>query len=138
MFYDPVGDRFVARNKKTGSSGIILHESPDWDTLSSANKAAGNILELMGLAPPLNIVNDFDPTELPNYKKGDLVKQDSGSEVTYWQTLMDAPVAPPSADSNEWFQVIPGVVRTLPNELGQNASVRVNGGDQIYSATSSF
>ena len=92
----------------------------------------------MGLAPPLNIVNDFDPTELPNYKKGDLVKQDSGSEVTYWQTLIDAPVAPPSADSNEWFQVIPGVVRTLPNELGQNASVRVNGGDQIYSATSSF
>jgi flagellar capping protein FliD len=138
MFYDPVGDRFVARNKETGSQGIILHESSSWDSLSSANKAAGNILELMGLAPPPEITNVYDVAELPNYKKGDWVKLDSGSDVTYWQTLTDAPSSPPSPDSTEWFQVIPSVLRTLPQELGQNASVRVNGGEEIYSSTTSF
>ena len=43
MYYDPVSDRFVIKNKKSGSIGIVLHESSNWDTLSSANVGSGNI-----------------------------------------------------------------------------------------------
>jgi len=55
MYYDPAGDRFVVRNERTGSIGMVMHESDDWDTISSANKGAGNLLALMGLAAPKKI-----------------------------------------------------------------------------------
>ena len=58
MFYDPVSDRFVLRNKNTGSTGITVHESSSWDAISS-NKGAGNVLELMGLASPQSISNEY-------------------------------------------------------------------------------
>ena len=34
MYYDPVSDRFVIKNKTSGAIGIVLHESDNWDTLS--------------------------------------------------------------------------------------------------------
>ena len=52
MFYDPIGDRFVVRNKEMGAIGIVMHENDDWDSISSANSGNGNLLALMGLAPP--------------------------------------------------------------------------------------
>ena len=58
MFYDPVSDRFVLRNKNTGSTGITVHESSSWDAISS-NKGVGNVLELMGLASPQSISNEY-------------------------------------------------------------------------------
>ena len=47
MYYDPVGGRFVVRNKEPGL-GIVMHESQTWDTISSANKGNGNFLNLAG------------------------------------------------------------------------------------------
>ena len=38
MYYDPVGGRFVVRNKEHGAIGIVMHESQTWDTISSANR----------------------------------------------------------------------------------------------------
>ena len=32
MYYDPVSDRFVIKNKTSGAIGIVLHESGNWDT----------------------------------------------------------------------------------------------------------
>ena len=74
MYYDPVGDRFVVRNERTGSVGIVMHESEDWDTISSANRGSGNLLALMGLAAPEDIPEEFDPANLLNYSKGDFVQ----------------------------------------------------------------
>ena len=48
MYYDPVGDRFVTRNERTGTVGIVMHESEDWDSISSANRGSGNILGTYG------------------------------------------------------------------------------------------
>ena len=135
MFYDPISDRFVARNKESGAVGIIMHETADWDSISSANKGNGNILSLMGLAPPAAINDTYDNANLPNYAKGDLVDFGDG---TYWQTLTDSPSEGPTAESDEWIQVIPGVVRSMASELGSNAAVRINGGDLIYSTKNSF
>ena len=69
MYYDPVGDRFVARNERTGTVGIVMHESEDWDSISSANRGSGNILALMGLAAPKSIATEYDNTNLANYTK---------------------------------------------------------------------
>jgi flagellar capping protein FliD len=135
MFYDPISDRFVARNKELGAVGIVMHETADWDTISSANKGNGNILSLMGLAPPSAITDTYDNSNLANYNKGDLVDFGDG---TYWQTLTDSPTEDPTADSEQWVQVIPGVVRAMASELGSNAAVRINGGDLIYSTKNSF
>ena len=135
MFYDPISDRFVARNKESGAVGIIMHETADWDSISSANKGNGNILSLMGLAPPAAINDTYDNANLPNYAKGDLVDFGDG---TYWQTLTDSPSEGPTAESDEWIQVIPELVRSMASELGSNAAVRINGGDLIYSTKNSF
>ena len=70
-----------------------------------------NLLSLMGLAPPDNISDEFDALNLANYKKGDYVSV--LSDGTKWQALTDNPSAPPSADSNEWLQVIEGVARSM-------------------------
>lgn len=135
MFYDPVGDRFVARNKESGSVGIVMHETEDWDTISSANKGNGNILALMGLAPPQPVSNNYDASNLASYNKGEIVEMVDG---TFWQSLTDSPSTGPGVDSDIWIQVIPGVVRSMASELGSNASVRINGGDLIYSTENSF
>ena len=50
MYYDPVSDRFVVRNKEPGAVGIVLHESESYDTLNTINQGAGNMLYAMGLA----------------------------------------------------------------------------------------
>jgi len=136
MYYDPVGDRFVVRNERTGSVGIVMHESEDWDTISSANRGSGNLLSLMGLAAPEDITEEFDPVNLPNYSKGDFVQISANG--TKWQSLVEAPTDSPSADSTEWLQVISGVVRSMSSEIGSNSSIKINGGDLIYSNNTEF
>jgi len=136
MYYDPVGDRFVARNERNGSLGMVMHESEDWDTISSANRGSGNLLALMGLAAPSGISEEFDASNLPTYEKGDFVQ--ISSDGTKWQALVDSPTQSPSAESQDWLQVIEGVARSMSSELGSNSSVRVNGGDLIYSNGTEF
>jgi flagellar capping protein FliD len=140
LFYDPIGDRFVARSKNTGAIGITMHESDDWDTLagSSVNIGKGNILELMGLTDPVSISNSFDSSILNTYQKGAYVSISNGNFTTYWQSLKDAPTEDPSASSEQWRQVIRGVARAMDYELGQNSSIRINNGDLIYSTESEF
>ena len=140
LFYDPVGDRFVARNKSTGATGITLHESPTWDRLasSSVNIGAGNILQLMGLADPATISNSFSLSSLSSYSKNTYVSISNGSTTTYWQALQDSPTDEPSASSGQWRQVIQGVGRTIESELGSNSAVTINGGDLVYSTDSKF
>ena len=140
LFYDPVGDRFVARNKETGATGITLHESPTWDRLasSSVNVGAGNILQLMGLADPAVISNSFASANLSSYSKGTYVSISSGPTTTYWQALQDSPNEEPTSSSTQWRQVIKGVGRTTESELGSNSSVTINGGDLVYSTDSKF
>ncbi|MBT3635995.1 MAG: flagellar filament capping protein FliD [Opitutae bacterium] len=140
LFYDPIGDRFVARNKDTGAIGITLHESSTWDRLasSSVNVGAGNILQLMGLADPAVISNSFNPSNLSSYSEGTYVSISSGTATTYWQALQDSPSEDPSASSAQWRQVIQGVGRTMTSELGSNSSVTINGGDLVYSTGSKF
>ena len=136
MYYDPVSDRFVLKNKKTGSVGMVLHESPNWDTISSANVGAGNILSLMGIAAPSSIDSAYDAST--NYVKGDYVEVTDGTEVTYWQAHIDAPLDRPSSQSPQWKQVILGVARSFEEELGENSVVQVNGGGRIYSTETEF
>jgi flagellar capping protein FliD len=140
LFYDPIGDRFVARNKDTGAVGITMNESVSWDTLasSSVNVGAGNILQLMGLADPQSISTSFNSANLSTYAKGTYVSISSGPITTYWQALQDNPTEDPSASSSQWRQVIQGVGRAMTSELGENSSVRINGGDLIYSTNTKF
>ena len=136
MYYDPVGDRFVARNERTGTVGIVMHESEDWDSISSANRGSGNILALMGLAAPKPITTEYDNTSLANYTKGDFVQ--ISADGTKWQATTDNPAEPPSAESEQWLQVIEGVARSMSSEIGENSSIRVNGGDLVYSNRTEF
>ena len=136
MYYDPVGDRFVVRNEQTGTVGIVMHESEDWDTISDANRGSGNLLNLMGLAAPKDFDEEYDAANLGNYSKGDFVK--ISADKTNWQALVDSPTEGPSADSEQWLQVINGVVRSMASEVGSNSSVRLNGGDLIYSNRTEF
>ena len=136
MYYDPVGDRFVARNERTGTVGIVMHESEDWDSISSANRGSGNILALMGLAAPKSIAAEYDNTNLANYTKGDFVE--ISADGTKWQSMSDNPTEPPSAESEQWLQVIEGVARSMSSEIGENSSIRVNGGDLVYSNRTEF
>ena len=140
LFYDPIGDRFVARSKNTGSVGITLHESADWDTLagSGVNTGKGNILELMGLVDPVSISNSFNINSLSSYEEGDYVSISNGSFTTYWQSLQNSPTEEPSASSNQWRQVIRGVGRSMDYELGENSSIRINQGNLIYSTGTEF
>jgi flagellar capping protein FliD len=136
MYYDPAGDRFVVRNERTGSIGMVMHESEDWDTISSANKGSGNLLSLIGLAAPENISDEFDAANLANYKKGDFAQ--ISADGTKWQALVDSPTQSPTAESEEWLQVIEGVARSMSSEIGTNSSIRLNGGDLIYSNNKEF
>ena len=136
MYYDPVGDRFVARNERTGTVGIVMHESEDWDSISSANRGSGNILALMGLAAPKSISAEYDNTNLANYTKGDFVE--ISADGTKWQSMSDNPSEPPSEESEQWLQVIEGVARSMSSEIGENSSIRVNGGDLVYSNRTEF
>ncbi len=138
MYYDPVGDRFIVRNERAGSMGIVMHESEDWDTISSANRGSGNILQLMGLAAPKQIDEEYDSANLPNYTKGDLVKVTSGGNTTTWQSLDDPPSEDPAVGSEQWLQVIEGVARSMASEVGTNSAVRVNGGEILYSTGTLF
>ena len=104
MFYDPVEDRFVVRNNKTGSKAITLHESQDWDSMSEANSGNGNILELMGLATPKFSLPEYNPGNLGNYLKGDYVQ--ISDDKTSWLCLSDNPSSGPSPNSDQWAQVI--------------------------------
>jgi flagellar capping protein FliD len=137
MYYDPVGGRFVVRNKEPGSIGIVMHESQTWDTISSANKGNGNFLNLAGLAAPGEITQTYaglDPTKI---KKGDFVTTDPTKNI-FWQAITDSPTNPPSASSDEWIQVIEGVARTIPSELGENSAIRINDGESIFSTSTNF
>jgi len=136
MYYDPAGDRFVVRNERTGSIGMVMHESDDWDTISSANKGSGNLLALMGLAAPKNIPEEFDASNLASYKKGDFVQ--ISADGTKWQALTDSPTEMPTSDSEEWLQVIEGVARSMSSEIGTNSAIRLNGGNLIYSNNQEF
>ena len=136
MYYDPAGDRFVVRNERTGSIGMVMHESDDWDTISSANKGSGNLLALMGLAAPKNIPEEFDASNLASYKKGDFVQ--ISADGTKWQALTNSPTEMPSSDSEEWLQVIEGVARSMSSEIGTNSAIRLNGGNLIYSNNQEF
>ena len=137
MFYDPVSDRFVIRNKESGAVGITVHESSSWDQISS-NKGAGNVLELMGLASPGSITNTYAPASAVSVSQGDYFKFEQGGNSSYWQALDDGILGDPSHSSGKWRQVIQGVGRTLNEEVGSNASVRVNEGELIYSKSSEF
>lgn len=136
MFYDPVEDRFVVRNSKTGSKAITLHESHDWDSMSKANSGNGNILELMGLATPKHSLPEYNPGDLGTYQKGDYLQiPDDG---TSWLCLSDNPSSGPSPDSDEWAQVIGGVCKSFPEEVGTNSVIRMNDGSLIYSFDNEF
>jgi flagellar capping protein FliD len=136
MFYDPVEDRFVVRNNKTGSKAITLHESQDWDSMSEANSGNGNILELMGLAAPKNNIPEFNPSDLGSYQKGDYVQV--SSDDTSWLCLADNPSSAPNPNSDEWAQVIGGVCRSFAQEVGTNSVIRMNDGSLIYSLDNEF
>lgn len=149
MYYDPVSDRFVIRNKDEGAVGIVLHESESYDTLNTINKGAGNMLYAMGLAAPvvsiysgLGASYDFAKystyNNSTNYDSGDFVQVADGASFTYWQALQDTPSDDPEASSSQWNQIVEGVGRTLNSELGSNSRVTVNGGDDVYSLSSQF
>ena len=147
MYYDPVSDRFVIRNKESGSVGITLHESTNWDNLT-ANQGSGNLLNAMGIAAPaLNltspaaaIYNDYNAGNHATYANGTYVSLGGGGgdPTTYWQALQNNISQGPSTSSIQWRQVIPSVGRSMVSELGQNSSVQVNGGDLIYSNKTTF
>ena len=130
MFYDPVSGSFSVRNKDTGAIGITMHESSDWDTLSSTgvNVGTGNFLQLIGLAAPTVIADSYNQSNLSSYSQGNYVSISNGSFTTYWQALIDSPTEAPSSSSEQWRQVIPGVARSMTEEVGTNSSVRINGG----------
>lgn len=138
MYYDPVGDRFVVRNERAGAVGIIMHESEDWDSISSANRGSGNLLELMGLAAPKAVSEVYDSANLADYKKGDFIQKTDGGVTTTWQALTDAPAEEPSLGSEQWLQVITGVARSMASEVGVNSAIRVNGGDLLYNSGTVF
>ena len=54
MFYDPISDTSWLEIRSR-ERWYYPHETADWDSISSANKGNGNILSLMGLAPPAAI-----------------------------------------------------------------------------------
>ena len=137
MFYDAVSDRFVMRNKNTGATGITVHESSTWDAISS-NKGAGNILELMGLASPQNISDEFISGSAVSISKGDFFKFVSSGNTSYWQALDNGVLGDPSLGNGKWRQVIEGVGRSINSEIGSNSSVRVNNGSIIFSKGVSF
>ena len=139
MYYDPVSDRFVIRNKDAGAVGITLHESTTWDALT-ANAGAGNLLNSMGLAAPATINTTYNAGNHASYSNGDYVKLDpvGGDPDTYWQALTDTITEGPSVSSAQWRQVIRGVGRAMESELGQNSSVKVNGGELVYSTETTF
>ena len=140
IFYDPISDRVVARNKDTGAVGITMNESTSWDTLasSSVNVGAGNILQLMGLADPQTISTTFNSANLSTYSKGTFVSISSGPITTYWQAIEGNPTEEPSASSTQWRQVIQGVGRAMTSELGKNSSITINGGKLVYSTDTDF
>jgi flagellar capping protein FliD len=137
MFYDPVSDRFVVRNKNTGATGITMHESSTWDAISS-NKGSGNILELMGLASPSSIPNEYIAGSGVSIAKGDYFKFISSGNTSYWQALDDGVIGDPNLTSGNWRQVIEGVGRSINSEIGGNSSVRVNNGELVYSKGNNF
>lgn len=137
MFYDPVSDRFVIRNKNTGATGITVHESENWDAVSS-NKGSGNILQLMGLASPKVISNQYIAGSGVSISQGDYFKFISSGNTSYWQSLKNGIAGDPSLSSGNWRQVIEGVGRSLNSEVGGNSSVRVNNGEIIYSKKTAF
>ena len=108
MFYDPVGDRFVVKNKDNGSIGITMHESPNWDTLSGANVniGTGNILELMGLATPQAISDVYNST---NIYSGEISPRKLKMESRLTGSPFRIPSESPSESSSQWRQVIRGV-----------------------------
>ena len=138
MYYDPVSDRFVVRNKEAGSVGITLHESTGWDALT-ANSGTGNLLNAMGLAAPAANYVDYNSANNATYANGTYVSLGGtgGDPTTYWQALQ-VPTESPSTASTQWRQVIASVGRTMVDELGQNSIVRVNEGDKVYSNKTSF
>ena len=138
MFYDPVGDRFVVKNKVDGAIGVTLHESPNWDTLSSANVniGTGNMLELMGLVTPQIVSDVYNGSK--NYSAGDFTSKTENGITTFWQSTQNSPTDLPSEGSAEWRQVIRGVGRSLNSELGKNSSIQVNDGSLIYSTGLEF
>ena len=138
MYYDPVSDRFVVRNKEAGSVGITLHESTTWDALT-ANSGTGNLLNAMGLAAPAANYVDYNPANNATYANGTYVSLGGtgGDPTTFWQALQ-VPTESPSTASTQWRQVIASVGRTMVDELGQNSIVQVNGGDKVYSNKTSF
>jgi flagellar capping protein FliD len=137
MFYDPVSDRFVVRNKNTGATGITMHESSTWDAISS-NKGSGNILELMGLASPSSISDEYISGSGVSIAKGDYFKFVSSGNTSYWQALDDGVIGDPNLTSGKWRQVIEGVGRSINSEIGGNSSVRVNNGELVYSKGNNF
>ena len=137
MFYDPVSDRFVVRNKNTGATGITMHESSTWDAISS-NKGSGNILELMGLASPKSISDEYISGSGVSISKGDYFKFVSSGNTSYWQALDDGVIGDPNLTGGKWRQVIEGVGRSINSEIGGNSSVRVNNGELVYSKGNNF
>ena len=141
MYYDPVSDRFVIRNKEAGAVGITLHESSSWDAIA-ANKGSGNLLNAMGLAAPSvsSIATIYSTGNQGSYVNGTYVKLNgvNNDPDTYWQALQDTISEDPSVSSAQWRQVIGGVGRAMSQELGQNSKVRVNEGDFVYSSKSTF
>lgn len=139
MYYDPVGDRFVVRNKEPGAIGITLHEATSFDKLS-ANTGVGDMLKLMGLAAP-NSATDFT-AYTGGHNNGDYIQYTVGAETTYWQAIPgtgSVTTSTPSTSSTEWRQVIQGVGRVIRDELGSNSRVTVNDSlVSIYSPTTSF
>ena len=140
LFYDPISGTFTARSKETGAIGITMHESSDWDTLAGTgvNVGTGNFLQLIGLVDPVVIADSYNQANLSSYSQGTFVSISNGSFTTYWQSLVDSPNEEPSSSSTLWRQIIPGVGRSMTEEVGSNTSVRINGGDLVYSTSTEF
>ena len=164
MFYDPVGDRFVLRNDKAGALGLTLHESPsdagtfnpnppfEWDTVTG-NRGKGNVLQLMGFVDKTfqgdtNYGQTIDAAypyyrNSATYAKGDTVRLRIGNlqQWSYWRAneAISAGEGEPSVDKPKWVQVIPGVGRAIMDELGTNATIKLNDSNNlIYSNESIF
>ena len=99
MYYDPVSDRFVVRNKEAGSIGITLHESTSWDALT-ANQGTGNLLNAMGLAAISANYTAHNTANNSTYLNELMsVLQELVGILLLLQALQDAPTEDPSTSS---------------------------------------
>ena len=97
------------------------------------------ISALTGLAAPNDITQsyaDLDPTTIVKGDFVELVDADP-SKNTFGKHLLITLEVPQLRIVVSGFKWL-GVARTIPSELGQNSSIRINGGESIFSTSTNF